>query len=83
MLDVFVDEGIDAKRHGAEVIVLGCAGLADLVGPLTAALDVPVVDGVAAAVALAEGLVAQGLGTSRAAARSGASPLRDVAEVWR
>jgi allantoin racemase len=35
------------------------------VGPLRDALGVPVIDGVAAAVALAEGLLAQGVGTSR------------------
>lgn len=52
--------------HGAEAVVLGCAGLADLVGPLSRALDVPVIDGVAAAVGIASGLVAMGLNTSRA-----------------
>jgi allantoin racemase len=52
--------------HGAEAVVLGCAGLADLVEPLSRALDVPVVDGVAAAVGIATGLVAMGLTTSRA-----------------
>jgi allantoin racemase len=51
---------------GAEAVVLGCAGLADLVGPLSRALDVPVIDGVAAAVGIANGLVAMGLNTSRA-----------------
>ena len=51
---------------GAEAVVLGCAGLADLVGPLSRALGVPVVDGVAAAVGIATGLVAMGLNTSRA-----------------
>ena len=35
---------------GAEVIVLGCAGMADLCSRLSAAVGVPVVDGVAAAV---------------------------------
>jgi allantoin racemase len=52
--------------HGAEAVVLGCAGLADLVEPLSRALDVPVIDGVAAAVGIATGLVAMGLNTSRA-----------------
>ncbi|WP_241834586.1 aspartate/glutamate racemase family protein [Pseudofrankia asymbiotica] len=51
----------------AEAIVLGCAGLADLVGPLTELLNVPVVEGVAAAVTMTEGLLAQNLSTSRAA----------------
>ena len=53
-------------EDGAEAVVLGCAGLADLVGPLSRALDIPVVDGVAAAVGIATGLVAMGLNTSRA-----------------
>ena len=67
LLDRFVAEGRRALADDhAEAIILGCAGLADLVGPLSEALGVPVIEGVAAAVTLAEGLVAQGLGTSRA-----------------
>jgi allantoin racemase len=55
-----------ALRHdAAEAIVLGCAGLADLVSPLQGALGVPVIDGVAAGVKIVEGLIAQGLSTSR------------------
>jgi allantoin racemase len=49
----------------AEAIVLGCAGMADLAGELAAVHGLPVVDGVAAAVTLAEGLVRLGLKTSR------------------
>lgn len=61
----------DAARRAiaverAEAVVLGCAGLADLAGPLSRELDVPVIDGVAAAVGIAAGLVAMGLTTSRA-----------------
>jgi allantoin racemase len=51
-------------RSGA--IVLGCAGMADLCARLQRELGVPVIDGVAAAVKFAEGLVALGLGTSKA-----------------
>lgn len=66
LLDLFVAEGRRAiDDDAAEAIVLGCAGLADLAEPLSAALGVPVVEGVAAAVTQAEGLLAQGLGTSR------------------
>ncbi|MFI5611384.1 aspartate/glutamate racemase family protein [Amycolatopsis sp. NPDC051903] len=54
------------RDAGAEVLVLGCAGMTGLDRRLSAALDVPVVDGVAAAVRLAESLVALGLTTSRA-----------------
>lgn len=57
-------DAIDSE--GAEAVVLGCAGLSDLVAPLTDALGVPVIDGVAAAVTMIEGLLAQGLTTSRA-----------------
>jgi allantoin racemase len=50
----------------AEVIVLGCAGMADLAAHLSEKHGVPVVDGVAAAVKLAEALGALGLRTSKA-----------------
>jgi allantoin racemase len=52
-------------EDGAEAIVLGCAGMADLAARLSAAHGVPVVDGVAAAVKLAEGLAALGLRTAK------------------
>ncbi|WP_285726041.1 aspartate/glutamate racemase family protein [Psychromicrobium xiongbiense] len=51
--------------HRADVIVLGCAGMADLCHLLTGRLGVPVVDGVAAAVGLVSGMVRMGLGTSK------------------
>src|SRR5262249_15027832 len=53
------------KDDGADAIVLGCAGMADLAASLAAEFGVPVVDGVAAAVTLAEGLAALGLKTSK------------------
>lgn len=56
-------EALALDRSGA--IVLGCAGMADLCRRLQKELGVPVVDGVAAAVKMAEGLVALGLGTSK------------------
>ncbi|MEP7298764.1 MAG: aspartate/glutamate racemase family protein [Burkholderiales bacterium] len=46
-------------------IVLGCAGMADLCHRLQGELGVPVIDGVAAAVVFAEGLVRIGVGTSK------------------
>ena len=49
----------------ADAIVLGCAGMADLAASLSAEFGVPVIDGVAAAVVLAEGLAALGLKTSK------------------
>jgi allantoin racemase len=49
----------------ADAIVLGCAGMADLAGHLSRKHGLPVVDGVAAAVKLAEGLAVLGLRTSK------------------
>lgn len=49
----------------AEAIVLGCAGMADLAADLSREFGVPVVDGVAAAVKQAEGLVTLGLKTAK------------------
>jgi allantoin racemase len=66
LLDTVAAEARSAMvDDAAEAVVLGCAGLSDLVAPLTAALGVPVIDGVAAAVTMVEGLLAQGLSTSR------------------
>ncbi len=58
-------------EDAAEAVVLGCAGMADLAAALSAEHGVPVVDGVACAVKLAESLVALGLKTSR---RGGYAP---------
>lgn len=57
------EEALARDRSGA--IVLGCAGMADLCTALQQRLGVPVIDGVAAAVKLAEGLVSIGLNTSK------------------
>jgi allantoin racemase len=55
-----------ALRHDRSgAIVLGCAGMADMCRQLQERLGVPVVDGVASAVKLAEALVSLGLGTSK------------------
>ena len=60
------DEIASALLHdSSDAIVLGCAGMADLAADLSARHQVPVIDGVAAAVKLAEGLVALKLGTSQ------------------
>ncbi len=51
----------EAKRalaqDGCDVIVLGCAGMADLAASMSRDLKLPVVDGVAAAVGFSENLV--------------------------
>lgn len=52
-------------EDGVGAIVLGCAGMADLCQALTLELGVPVIDGVTAAVKLAEALSALGLRTSK------------------
>ena len=52
-------------EDGAEAVVLGCAGMTDLTHGLEQAVGIPVLDGVACAVALAEGLARLGLRTSK------------------
>ena len=64
----------------AEVICLGCAGMAGLDAAVHRATGVPVVDGVAAAVKLAEGLVALGHSTSKV--RTYAPPREKVVDGW-
>lgn len=54
------------EHDKAEVIVLGCAGMADLARALSQQYSVPVVDGVSAAVKAVEGLVSMQLTTSKA-----------------
>jgi allantoin racemase len=57
------ERAIEEDKSGA--IVLGCAGMADLARFLEGRLQVPVIDGVAAAVKFAEALVGLGLKTSK------------------
>ncbi|WP_432565390.1 aspartate/glutamate racemase family protein [Kineococcus sp. SYSU DK003] len=68
------------EEDGAEVVCLGCAGMAGVHEAVAAALDVPVVDGVAAAARLAESLVGLGLSTSKA--RSYAPPRAKDVRGW-
>jgi allantoin racemase len=77
LLDVVAAEAALALEHdGAEAIILGCSGLAELVVPLQERLRVPVIDGVSAAVTMVEGLLAQGLRTSRANSYAASDRLR-------
>ncbi|GGX54489.1 aspartate/glutamate racemase family protein [Streptomyces minutiscleroticus] len=64
--EAFVAAAERACAAGAEVLVLGCAGMTGLRRAVADRLGLPVVDGVAAAVKLAESLVGLGLTTSRA-----------------
>ena len=71
------EPGSDARRvveaeieralaeDGVEAIVLGCAGMTDLMRELERSVGAPVLDGVACAVGLTEALVRVGLRTSK------------------
>jgi allantoin racemase len=71
------EEGSDARRIITEecrraliedhcgVIILGCAGMADLTAHITQEIGAPVIDGVAAGVKFVEALIGLGLGTSK------------------
>jgi len=62
-----VDEAARAvAEDGADVICLGCAGMAGVTAAISSKLGVPAVDGVAAAIALAQAVVGLGLSTSKA-----------------
>lgn len=67
-----------ACAAGAEVLVLGCAGMTGLQRVVGEKLGLPVVDGVAAAVKLAESLVSLGLTTSRVGSYAEPLPKRRV-----
>ncbi|MFT4187414.1 MAG: aspartate/glutamate racemase family protein [Aeromicrobium sp.] len=72
----------------SDVIVLGCAGMAEFAAWLSGELGVPVVDGVAAATTTVAGLLAQGLGTGKAGEFATPTPkahagrLADVELPW-
>lgn len=75
------EEAEDAVRtDGAEVVCLGCAGMAGLAEHVREKVGVPVVDGVPAAVGLAETLVGLGLSTSKVG--SWAEPLPKSITGW-
>ncbi len=79
LIDALAEEGRRAIREdAAEAIVLGCAGLTTVAEPLSRLLGAPVIDGVLAAVTMVEGLLAQGLTTSRLSTYAPADP--DTAE---
>jgi allantoin racemase len=79
LLDAVAEQGLAAIRDdAAEAIVLGCAGLAELTEPLAQRLGAPVIEGVAAAVTIVEGLIAQGLSTSRVSTYGQAVPVEGL-----
>ena len=64
-----LDEIARAVREDrCDVVILGCAGMADLTAWLTEETGVPVIDGVAVAVRMVDSLVGGGLSTSKAGA---------------
>jgi len=80
-LDAITAQAVQAVREDhAEVICLGCAGMAGLDEKIQAATGVPVIDGVAAAVALAEALHHLGLSTSKT--RTYAPPRAKTIHGW-
>src|SRR5438105_1455385 len=77
---MMVDEGRKAiDEDGAEAILLGCAGLGPLDKWMQQQLGAPVLDGVACAVKLAEGLHGYGVTTSKVAAYKDPEPKELVA----
>ncbi|VAW17093.1 Hydantoin racemase [hydrothermal vent metagenome] len=63
-----IELALEEDKPGA--IVLGCAGMADLAAAMTEQFGLPVIDGVAAAVVLAEALGRAGIGNSPAPAEA-------------
>ena len=61
-----IQEGIKAvKEDGAEVLILGCAGMAGLDKEIEKIINVPVIDGVVSALMLIESLIRYGVSTSK------------------
>jgi allantoin racemase len=76
VLTLLLDRGRRAiAQDGAEVLILGCAGLGDLAPRVQQALGVPVVDPNAAGLKLAETLVSLGLVPGQAARPAGQAPV--------
>jgi allantoin racemase len=70
-------------RDGSDAIVLGCAGMTNLASSLSADLGIPVIDGVAAAVKLAEALASLGLRTSKRSEYAPPPPKEVTGPAWR
>lgn len=71
---------IAVEKDKAEVICLGCGGMADLEEQVRQATGVPIVDGVRGAVTIADSLVRMGLSTSKV--RTYAPPRPKVLTGW-
>ena len=80
-VDAIVEQARQAVEiDKAEVIVLGCGGMAELEERVRQATGVPIVDGVRAAVTVAESLVRMGLSTSKV--RTYATPRPKTVIGW-
>lgn len=80
-VEAIIEQALLAVREDkAEVIVLGCGGMAGLDEEIRQRAGVPVVDGVAAAVTIAESLVRLRLSTSKV--RTYASPRPKTVTGW-
>lgn len=66
--DIRAEIAAAIEQDKAEAIVLGCAGMADLMQQLSNEFGIPVIDGISCAVGMAEALVAAGLSTSKVGA---------------
>ncbi len=65
-IDIIRDQISQAILYdGAEAIVLGCAGMTDLMNTLSDEFGLPIIDGVTCGVTMAEAMVASGLKTSK------------------
>jgi len=61
-----IQEGLKAvKEDGAEVLILGCAGMAGLDKEIEKIINVPVIDGVVSALMLIESFIRYGVSTSK------------------
>ena len=80
-IEAIVEQALLAvSEDKAEVIVLGCGGMTGLDEQIRRRAEVPVVDGVAAAVTIAESLVRMGLSTSKV--RTYAHPRSKTVTGW-
>jgi allantoin racemase len=78
--EAFVAKAQEALDRGADVLILGCGGMSQVRQQIQQRLQAPVVDGVAAAIALAESLHHLGLTTSKVG--SYAPPLAKLRTGW-
>lgn len=66
MREKLIQEGIKAvKEDGAEVLILGCAGMAGFDKKIEKIVGVPVIDGVISALMIMESFIRYGVSTSK------------------